>query len=134
MKNLIYKCYDLTTIVVDSLVFFAKNINNFLVELVVHLYFIHYLTTNVSFYAQYLIPTNWWPIHSDLPQRPSKSLDVYDLLLLNLLEVSVMIFFVLIVMIFNQHILPSSPIVREILEILLWKILVGSVKWWPSFL
>ena len=89
--------------------------------------YIHYICTCNTFYHFLHIPaiefyhtikchiisflhisTNWWPIYSGLPWRPIISLDyVYELLILNLLAVSVMILFVLQVIVFNQHILHS---------------------------
>lgn len=75
------KGYDVATII-DSLmqISFDKNIDNLLVELVVPP-FISLLNSN-----------NGWPIYSGLSRTPLISLDVYDLLILNLLEVSFMIY------------------------------------------
>jgi hypothetical protein len=69
------KGYDVTTII-DSLmqISFDKNIDNLLVELVVPP-FISLFNSN-----------NGWPIYSGLSRTPLISLDVYDLLILNLLN------------------------------------------------
>ena len=74
-KNLFHKGYDLATII-HSLkqVYFTKNIDNLLVQLVgpnsnlISTFIFHSFIILLFYrYVQYLIPTVWWLIYSGLP-------------------------------------------------------------------